>query len=686
MGRTNVGIKKGRYMFEVKVMEHLSYAQQGSKGSSGAKHMLRVGFSTEESSLIIGDGGESLYFDSEGFLYAPGAKLADRKKWSATSKSAQRIGKDQVMAVLLNLNSNTVSLFRNGERVSDALPLPESLVGKTLYPHVAYRGVSVQLNFGATPWKPLEFKTTMLQAAAKDDVTIAKAAAPKGGKPEVLFPVGFPGEGTFDWLDIFHEKNPGYTEISDRMILDWAAKSGITNKHTNRNSSRDKSAPSTGVGSIDDMSARKVIYNAASVVPRNYVVMEVKRNLTASDRKELLLKFPACSFKRIAKVAMGSPTAEMSKVVKDKILKLKQAKSDAQFKKAKEDKKRAKQAEQRKKEAAAKAAAKKAAAEKKEEEKKEEEAPKEEEKKEEEPEEESEPPKVELSEEEAKMKFAKHDLPDITDSVLNNFYAEFSVPAKAEGFDEVKFEWDNESKCKDFLRSFILEKKKTARIENIVAGEWFKTQNAEWGKKLKEWQPKQKEPAKTKTLTEDQENAIDVMDCENIEDVGDGVPLYLKFSGEDWVLMALRWELYALATAYKKDVNDEDRTNVPEQHFSFYYNKYFKKSFNKVTFGKGDSLTEIFKLVKDTAAIEGDVLTTPLDAELPSLDIFVRLTENSRRERQRRIDAGDETARLSMKIPGGPTSALISRPTYLDFSRATNVLNSSPFIPCAMTT
>merc|ERR1712232_86571 len=211
-----------------------------------------------------------------------------------------------------------------------------------------------------------------------------------------------------------------------------------------------------------------------------------------------------------------------------------------------------------KKEAAAKAAAKKAAAEKKddekkEEEKKEEEAPKEEEKKEEEPEEESEPPKVELSEEEAKMKFAKHDLPDITDSVLNNFYAEFSVPAKAEGFDEVKFEWDNESKCKDFLRSFILEKKKTARIENLVVGEWFKTQSAEWNKKFKDWKAEQTEVAKTKTLTEDEENAIQVLDCEDIEDVGSGVPLYLKFSAEDWMLLTLRWEVYALAVAYKKD-------------------------------------------------------------------------------------------------------------------------------------
>merc|ERR1712232_996592 len=195
------------------------------------------------------------------------------------------------------------------------------------------------------------------------------------------------------------------------------------------------------------------------------------------------------------------------------------------------------------------------------------------------------------------------------------------------------------------------EKKKTSRIENLVVGEWFKTQNAEWNKKFKDWKAKQTEVAKTKTLTEDEENAIQVLDCEDIEDVGSGVPLYLKFSAEDWILLTLRWEVYALAVAYKKDANDPDRMQIPDKHFMFYFNRYFKKQFNIVTFGK-DSVAEVLKLVKDTAAIEDGVLTTPLDEDLPSLDIFVKLTENNRRERQRRIDAGDETARLSIKVPG----------------------------------
>ena len=53
------------------------------------------------------------------------------------------------------------------------------------------------------------------------------AALTQETQHEVLFPVGLPDEGMFDWLDMFLAKNPTYTELSDRVILDWAHKSGL---------------------------------------------------------------------------------------------------------------------------------------------------------------------------------------------------------------------------------------------------------------------------------------------------------------------------------------------------------------------------------------------------------------------------------------------------------------------------
>merc|ERR1712190_329140 len=120
-----------------------------------------------------------------------------------------------------------VSLFRNGVRAGEPQPLPDSLKGKVLFPHVSFRHATLQVNFGPTPAADLPFKCRMLQMAAKADVQDAKTTAPKDGKYDVLYPVGFPDEGTFSWLDGFLEKNPHYVELSDRAIQAWLEKSGI---------------------------------------------------------------------------------------------------------------------------------------------------------------------------------------------------------------------------------------------------------------------------------------------------------------------------------------------------------------------------------------------------------------------------------------------------------------------------
>merc|ERR1712129_552132 len=146
---------------------------------------------------------------------------------------------------------------------------------------------------------------------------------------------------------------------------------------------------------------------------------------------------------------------------------------------------------------------------------------------------------------------------------------------------------------------------------------------------------------------EQQEADIDILLVEDVNDVGTGDPLYKDFTFEDWALLQIRLELYLLHIAFKKDVDDPERPGVPEQHLPFYYNKYFRKQLTPKYFGVGTN-TELTTLIKDTVTWndESKVMTTPQPEDLDGSDIFVRLTEENRRERQRRIDAGDETARL----------------------------------------
>merc|ERR1740117_1803401 len=110
--------------------------------------------------------------------------MGDQPKKKVSTKNFGRLNRNDVIGILLNLDvktetKNTVSLFRNGVRASDPLPLPENLLGQTLYPHVAFRQVTLQLNFGPKPLKALPFKCHCLQEAAAADVVVTKSSIPK---------------------------------------------------------------------------------------------------------------------------------------------------------------------------------------------------------------------------------------------------------------------------------------------------------------------------------------------------------------------------------------------------------------------------------------------------------------------------------------------------------------------------
>merc|ERR1712151_543789 len=84
--------------------------------------LVRLGLSLSGSSVILADGKDYVYFDSEGFFVTSEVK----------KKVSVRFLRSQTVALLVNLdaaspNANTVSLFRDGKRVSEPQPLPEHL-------------------------------------------------------------------------------------------------------------------------------------------------------------------------------------------------------------------------------------------------------------------------------------------------------------------------------------------------------------------------------------------------------------------------------------------------------------------------------------------------------------------------------------------------------------------------------
>mmetsp|Transcript_82653 Transcript_82653/g.198349 ORF Transcript_82653/g.198349 Transcript_82653/m.198349 type:complete len:899 (-) Transcript_82653:71-2767(-) len=758
--RANLGIKKGRYVYEVKVVEshNPSEGPQRSFRSPVSRNLVRVGFSLQGSPLLLGETDDGVYFDSDGFY------VAEQKRENVS----QRFTRDSTVAVVLNLdasspNAHTVSLFRDGVRISQPQKLPEKLKGKTLFPHLSFKNMTVHVNFGP-PLVPLPFTCSSVAEVPTADGEAA-VAPPKDGKYEVIFPVAVPDEGTFDWLDDFLEKNPKYVELSDRAIIKWAEKSGITHQEANTwKHCLDKPDPQFRIPLLDDFSARRVIQAVAPTQPRHYVVMEVKSNLVKEERAQLLKRFTEGYFKTVAQVVMGEPPQDFKAKVHQALLQEKQEKATIDWKRRKmekeqerlvrkrqreleEAKKRAEEEAKKKLEelereraaaeaeaaAAAEAEARAAAGESTEAPKEGEEAkdvkmepadaeePKAEVKdeksevkeekpevkdepmepkevKEEEPEPEEPCPVAELTEEDKAKWFLKKPVGDLSTWTLGGYFAKFSIPEKDEGFGDVRYAWSAETAAKEYLANFIRKNKITTKMEELQPGEWFKGKVGDWHKLLEEWRNKQrefqmrpaegqmeqeeaeapkeeepkpegaapegeeapkegeekKEEAPKEEAKEKKESEVDPMAVEDVCNVGNDKPLFAAFAFEDWTLLNLRAELHLLSVAFLKDAGDPERIGIHEPNLAFYYQKYFKKSWNFNQYGLA-KFADLLDILKDAISVDSTSnFLQAVQTEDVTLETFLKYTEDHRRERERRVDAGDETAKLKFSRPAPP--------------------------------
>ena len=169
------------------------------------------------------------------------------------------------------------------------------------------------------------------------------------GVYNVMMPVAVPDEGTFDWLDEWLEAHPSWVELSDRKLQQWAVSSGLSKP---KGGAQDKPSFAYGITGMEDMSLQKVISAIAPTIPRNYVVMEVKANLLASERAEVLKRFSLPHFKKTAMVIMGQPTEEFKDKLRTKILREKQAKADNEWRLKKAQREQQKQMLRRQRELA----------------------------------------------------------------------------------------------------------------------------------------------------------------------------------------------------------------------------------------------------------------------------------------------------------------------------------------------
>merc|ERR1719331_3277700 len=110
------------------------------------------------------------------------------------------------------------------------------------------------------------------------DVVASKVTGSKTGKYDVVMPVGLPGEGTFDFLDLeFYPSHADakFVEVSQRALGTLLDLSGNPYR-----------SPEFSSGKM--LEVYKLL---ASTKKRNFVVVDVKSNLLAESRIAELAKY-----------------------------------------------------------------------------------------------------------------------------------------------------------------------------------------------------------------------------------------------------------------------------------------------------------------------------------------------------------------------------------------------------------
>merc|ERR1711920_82122 len=166
------------------------------------------------------------------------------------------------------------------------------------------------------------------------------------------------------------KQNPGYTELSGRALLDWGLKSGLWRKSGDYKACSDDPARYFGIHDLDGDTLIQMIQAVIPLQKRNFVAMEVKKNLLLEERKGMLAKFDGEDFKKVAMVVMGEPPKEFKAKVHAAMLDEKKKKAVEVVKKEREDrewkrKQEAEEAEWKKKKEAEEAEWKKQEEEKK---------------------------------------------------------------------------------------------------------------------------------------------------------------------------------------------------------------------------------------------------------------------------------------------------------------------------------
>ena len=202
--RATYGFKGGKLWYEVKYVDNMDVKIE----KEATTHDLRVGWSTNTASLMLGEDNKSwCYSACEG-------KMAHDKKFE---DYGEKITKGDVVGAFIDFSQNeiNVTFTKNGEDQGDAFQISKEELGEdALFPHIATRNVKFEVNFGID--KATADKENWKEPLAEEYVKVGKMEDRVRGNErvnsrdqcEMIMMIGLPGCGKSTWVAKHVTENP----------------------------------------------------------------------------------------------------------------------------------------------------------------------------------------------------------------------------------------------------------------------------------------------------------------------------------------------------------------------------------------------------------------------------------------------------------------------------------------------
>ncbi|XP_072345505.1 heterogeneous nuclear ribonucleoprotein U-like protein 2 [Scyliorhinus torazame] len=275
--RATYGVTKGKVCFEVKMTQKIPVKQIPE--SESERHLVRVGWSLDSSSLQLGDGEFSYGYDGVG------------RKWenSKLEEYGETFDENDVIGCFANFDSEEVELsfVKNGECLGVAFTVSkESLGERALFPHILSKNCAVECNFGQKeePFFPVLEDYVFLQSVPLEE-RVRGAVGPKTKEEcEVILMVGMPGVGKTTWVKKHVAENPEkrYTVLGTHNILDKMRVKGLEGPEMN--------AERRNVLVQQATQSLSKLIQIAACKKRNYILDQANVYSSAQRRKMIQFK------------------------------------------------------------------------------------------------------------------------------------------------------------------------------------------------------------------------------------------------------------------------------------------------------------------------------------------------------------------------------------------------------------